>query len=93
MAILKLFPIKYQVDTEMHKLYNNNNLEIYSLKENNRLVKSPQSQEDSQYGTDIQLREYPELETFTNIINNNNDLYILIFLLVILVTLVRLHFF
>ncbi len=91
--ILKLFPIKYQVDTEMHKLYNNNNLEIYSLKENNRLVKSPQSQEDSQYGTDIQLREYPELETFTNIINNNNDLYILIFLLVILVTLVRLHFF
>jgi glycosyl transferase family 25 len=88
--LLKLFPLKYQIDTEMHKLYNNNNLEIYSLKENNRLVKSPQSQEDSQYGTDIQLREYPELETFTNIINNNNDLYILIFLLVILVTI---HFF
>jgi len=64
--LLQLFPIKHQVDTEMHKLYNNKNLEIYSLKEGNRLVTSPQSQEESQYGTDIQLREYTNIENFEN---------------------------
>ena len=93
--LLKLFPIKHQVDTEMHKLYNNNNLDVYSLKENNRLVKSPQSQEESQYGTDIQLREYPVLENkpnlegFENTINNNDN-SILLFLLVVLVLLYKL---
>ncbi len=89
--LLKLFPIKYQVDTEMHKLYNNDNLQVYSLKENNRLVKSPQSQEESQYGTDIQLREYPQIETFENTINNNNynDKSVLLFLLVVLVLLYK----
>lgn len=83
--LLKLFPIKYQVDTEMHKLYNNDNIKVYALKEDLRLVKSPQSQEDSQYGTDIQLRDY-QVETFENT-NQNNDKYILLFLLVLLIIL------
>lgn len=67
----------------MHKLYNNDDLQVYSLKENNRLVKSPQSQEESQYGTDIQLREYP-IEGFENTEKKSNDLSILFLLLVIL---------
>ena len=87
--LLNLFPIKYQVDTEMHKLYNNDNLMVYSLKENNRLVTSPQSQEESQYGTDIQLREYPNIESFENI-NNNNDYNILLVLVFILLLIYKL---
>lgn len=84
--LLKLFPIKHQVDTEMHKLYNNDNLKVYSLKEDKRLVKSPQSQEESQYGTDIQLREYPHIESFENI-KNNNDIYLFVILIIILLFL------
>jgi hypothetical protein len=70
----------------MHKLYTNDNLKVYSLKEDKRLVKSPQSQEESQYGTDIQLREYPYTESFENI-KNNNDIYLFIILIIILLFL------
>lgn len=82
--LLKLFPIKHQVDTEMHKLYNNHDLKVYSLKEDKRLVKSPQSQEESEYGTDIQLREYP-IEKFENTESKNSlcDSTILFLLLII----------
>ncbi len=95
-ALINLYPIKYQVDTEMHKLYNNENLQVYSLKEENRLVKSPQSQEDSQYGTDIQLREYselkreyPELKKNPKITEgfNNTEKYSYIIILILLVIL------
>jgi GR25 family glycosyltransferase involved in LPS biosynthesis len=91
--LIKLFPIKHQVDTEMHKLYNNDDLKVYSLKEDKRLVKSPQSQEESQYGTDIQLREYPHIESFENIKNkkNNNDTYLLGILFIILLFLFYLN--
>jgi len=80
--LLKLFPITNQVDTEMHKLYNNDNLRVFCLKEKLKLVLSPQSQADTQHGTDIQVRE-----AFQNIIKNSNPTILLYFIVLIILIL------
>ena len=76
--IKKVFPLKYQIDTEMPKIFNN--LNVFYLKDN--LIISDLSQNvNSKFSTDTQLRE----KFNNNNNNNNNNIYILIILLIIII--------
>jgi GR25 family glycosyltransferase involved in LPS biosynthesis len=63
LELIKLFPLDYQIDTEIPKVFDN--LNVFFLKD--QLVTSyPSQAEDSVFKTDIQLREQ-----FTNMSSNN----------------------
>jgi GR25 family glycosyltransferase involved in LPS biosynthesis len=62
----KIFPLQYQIDTEMSKVFNNVN--VFYLKD--KLIISDESQNpNSKFGTDTQVRE----DFNNNNINNNNN--------------------
>ena len=78
--IKKVFPLRYQIDTEMPKIFNN--LSVFYLKD--KLILSDESQiKDSKFGTDTQIRE-----GFKNTKKKYNDKYISVILLIILLSLV-----
>jgi hypothetical protein len=80
--IKKVFPLRYQIDTEMPKIFNN--LNVFYLKD--KLIVSDESQiKDSMFGTDTQIRE-----DFINTNNNDDNVYILIILFIILFILLNL---
>jgi len=53
--LLKIFPITEQIDTEFPKGFSN--LNVYSLRYENRLIHSEGSATNVEFGTDIQIRE------------------------------------
>ncbi len=55
--VLNLFPLTLQIDSEIPKSFNN--LKVFALAEDKRLVYSDQSSETSEFGTDIQFLDTP----------------------------------
>jgi GR25 family glycosyltransferase involved in LPS biosynthesis len=55
MSLLEIFPLTHQIDSEIPKIFPN--LRVYALKENHKLVHSEPSSTETQFGTDIQIRE------------------------------------
>jgi glycosyl transferase family 25 len=53
--LLDLFPITYQIDTEISK--NTNKIDIYGVNVSNKIILSDQSQYSYQFGTDIQVKK------------------------------------
>jgi GR25 family glycosyltransferase involved in LPS biosynthesis len=74
--LLSIFPITKQIDSEMPKVFPS--LKVYALKEENRIILSMPSATDTQFGTDIQIRE-----GFT-VDYNYNILFIILFLMLLL---------
>ena len=71
--IKKIFPLRYQIDTEMPKIFNK--LSVFYLKD--KLITSDESQIiNSKFGTDTQIRE-----DFKNTNHNNFLLFILLIIL------------
>ena len=70
--ILSIFPLKYQIDSEMPKIFKN--LKVFSLREDLRLITSDESQNtQSQFGSDAQIREgFINLSEISNKINMPN---------------------
>jgi GR25 family glycosyltransferase involved in LPS biosynthesis len=74
--IKKIFPLIYQIDTEMPKIFNN--LSVFYLKD--KLIISDESQLiNSKFGTDTQIRE--------DFKNTNHNNFLLIILLIMLLFL------
>ena len=75
--LLNIFPLNHQIDSEIPKIFDK--LRVYSLKEPNRLILSMPSSTETEFGTDIQIRE-----DFTN--NSNHDLiFVFVFILFIFI--------
>ena len=72
-----MFPITRQIDTEMHKIFKN--LKVIALKEDEKLVLSPVSQDQSQFTSDIQFSR----EAFTDLKDIDWAGYFVIMVLVI----------
>jgi GR25 family glycosyltransferase involved in LPS biosynthesis len=53
--LLNIFPIKLQIDTEIHK--NFHTIDAYLVKPNHRIIFSDPSENSKEFGTDIQKRE------------------------------------
>ena len=53
--LLDLFPITYQIDTEISR--NTDKIDIYGVNPNNKIILSDQSQYSYKFGTDIQNRK------------------------------------
>lgn len=70
--LLNIFPISYQIDTEMSKAYTDMN--AYIVKPDYRIIFSEPSEIAVKFGTDIQKRDNikKNIESFSNIINNDN---------------------
>jgi len=51
--LLTIFPLTSQIDTEIPKIFPD--LKVYALTEDKRLIHSPPSQENTEFGTDIQV--------------------------------------
>ena len=65
--LIEIFPITEQIDSEIPKIFPN--LNVYALKEHNRLILSDISEESFTFGTDVQF----DKEDFENINFINND--------------------
>ena len=77
--LLKIFPINEQIDTEISKAFQN--LNVYCLNYENRLIHSEGSATNTEFGTDIQIRE-----DFNNLNNdNNNNTYFLILIIILII--------
>ena len=75
--LLKIFPIRYQIDTEMHR--NFSSIDAYLVKPDYRIITSDISEDSKQFGTDIQVREnFEDLE-------HDNFIHIYIFMFIVLV--------
>jgi GR25 family glycosyltransferase involved in LPS biosynthesis len=75
--LIEMFPITRQIDTEMHKIFKN--LKVIALKEDEKLVLSPVSQDQSQFTSDIQFSR----EAFTDLKDIDWAGYFIIMVLVI----------
>ena len=75
--LLDIFPITYQIDTEIPKHFDKIN--AYAVTPNKRLIYSDQSQKATKFGTDIQLR-YTEPFSY-----KNNEILLSVLLIVIFV--------
>jgi GR25 family glycosyltransferase involved in LPS biosynthesis len=60
--LLEMFPITHQIDSEIPKLFPD--LVTFAIKEDHKIILSPQSSTITTYGTDIQIRE--DVEGFKN---------------------------
>jgi len=78
-SIIEIFPLNKQIDTEIPRAFAN--LKVLALKENERLITSPSSEESVQFGSDIQFSR----EKFTNI--NENDCNITLIIIAVIVIL------
>jgi GR25 family glycosyltransferase involved in LPS biosynthesis len=71
--LLDMFPITHQIDSEIPKLFPD--LITFAIKEEHKIILSPQSSTITTYGTDIQIREDVEGFKNTNKVNDT-DYYI-----------------
>lgn len=88
--LLGMFPITHQIDSEIPKLFPD--LITYAIKDEYKIILSPQSSTVTTYGTDIQIRE--DVEGFKNTTNDVNNILSLtnLILFIILVILLYLSF-
>jgi GR25 family glycosyltransferase involved in LPS biosynthesis len=59
--LIEIFPLTYQIDSELPKIFKK--LNVLALKENEKLITSPQSHESSEFPSDIQYNR----EAFTDL--------------------------
>lgn len=78
--LLNLFPITYQIDTEISR--NTDKINIYGVKYSERLILSDQSQYSYKFGTDIQNKN--EAVNRVNDVNGKTNIYIWLALFIIL---------
>jgi len=52
-AIIEIYPITEQIDSEIPKTFSN--LIVYAVKENDRIILSPTSEQSTEFGSDIQF--------------------------------------
>lgn len=83
--LLKIFPIKNQLDTEMHK--NFSSLDAYVIKPENRIIFSDLSEKSVQFGTDIQKREHFDT-LYQDPMTSFFDNFVLISFLLLIVALI-----
>ena len=76
--LLNLFPITYQIDTEISR--NTDKINIYGIDNSNKIILSDQSQYSYKFGTDIQVKQVNEI----NKTNKINYEYILIAIFIVL---------
>jgi glycosyl transferase family 25 len=79
--LLDLFPITYQIDTEISR--NTDKINIYGVKYSDRIILSDQSQYSYKFGTDIQVKN-------NNIKVNkksNNYVYLVIFIILCIIAI------
>lgn len=83
--LIEIFPLTNQIDTELPKCFKN--LKVCALKENERLITSPQSDDTSQFTSDIQFSR----EAFTNLIDIDwmNYFIIIVFVIGVMYLVVR----
>jgi len=79
--LLNLFPLTFQIDTEMRKVFPE--LRVYALNEKYNLIHSEHSSTTSKFGTDIQIRE----DFISNHYTDYTD-YLIIFLIILFILLV-----
>jgi GR25 family glycosyltransferase involved in LPS biosynthesis len=79
--IIEIYPITQQIDSEIPQVFND--LIVYAVKKEDRIILSPTSEDSSQFGSDIQFNR----EAFENISNRNycdNRLFIVISVCIII---------
>lgn len=76
--LLNLFPITYQIDTEITR--NTDKINIYGVKYSERLILSDQSQYSYKFGTDIQNKNEG-----VNEVNGKTNIYIALFIIVFVI--------
>lgn len=70
--LLKIFPLTHQIDTEISKSFPN--LNVFCLKYENRIIHSEGSATDTEFGTDVQIREnFYNINSCNNYKNNNTS--------------------
>lgn len=74
--LLTIFPLEHQIDSEIPKIFSK--LKVYSIKEDLKLIHSMPSSTETQFGTDIQIRE-----DFSNTDTSNYIIFLIILLLLI----------
>jgi GR25 family glycosyltransferase involved in LPS biosynthesis len=80
--LLKIFPLTYQIDTEISKSFPH--LNVYCLQYNNRIIYSEGSAPDTEFGTDVQIREdFYNYESNSFNINKKLLFYILFIIIII----------
>lgn len=83
-VIKDIFPLRYQIDTEMPKIFNK--LEVFYLKD--KLITSDESQKvDSKFGTDTQIRE-----DFKNVSSTYNNFILIILIIIIFYFVYNLYY-
>lgn len=63
--IIEIYPISQQIDSEIPQVFKD--LVVYAVKQEDRIILSPTSEDSSQFGSDIQFNR----EAFENISNGN----------------------
>lgn len=80
--LLEIFPLNYQLDSEIPRCFNQ--LNVLTVKSNNKLILSDLSHIDDNFPSDIQKREFELTENFDSIvINNFKNIYLIIIIIIL----------
>lgn len=82
--LIDMFPITKQLDTEIPRVFPK--LKVYAVKENNKLITSPKSEDSEKFGSDIQFYR----EDFMDDIDeaNNNTMFNIIISSILLIIVI-----